>query len=213
MTGIGMVFSAFNTMIERIRIAYQEYNRSEEDLKQFPGSMRAKQQHAVAQVVFSEEAAGAVRMFSERSVEGIRAMRRQNKNRRVDEPSMGELNILSALRMIPHPSDEFLDAVANTIKGNRLALMAMDAIVRAAWADEPDHVCKTYSDMLKPVMSIAEADEAITKLQKFCEKLEKKSPEELAAHNTFANSNDLIVSVLNVDPESFAQAVSGVDGM
>lgn len=208
MTGIGMVYAAINRIIDMMQMAYADYKQAADHLSEHPASLDAKRACAVAQVVLEEELGNERTRFSDSTASGIAMMSRKNKARIVDEPSNAEINILTALSMIRHPSDEFLYSVANTLKGNRMSLMAMDAIVRAAWADVPDHKCETYSDMLKPVMSIQEADEAIAKIKKLCDKIKKEDATEIVKRQKYANMNDLIVREVGVDPDMFTEAVS-----
>ena len=210
MTGIGIVYAATNRMIDQIRVAYEEYLRHKEHLDMHPASQDAKRQFAVAKVTFNEVVDDARQRFQIDTDDGIAQMRVKNKRRVEDEPTTGQINVLSALKLIPHPSDELLYSVANVLKDNRLCLMALDAIVRAAWADDPGHECKRYSDMLKPEMTIKAADEAVTKLKKFCDQLVREEPEKVAGVTVYAGVNDLIVRELNIEPEPFMKAVSGI---
>ena len=210
MDGIGTVFAALNRMIGQVKEAYDAYSQSAENLAAHPASQDAKKRVAIAKVMLDEAVDAARNQFILNADDGIGRMRLKNKHRLVDEPTTAQLNILAALKEIPHPSDEFLYAVANTIRGNRLCLMAMDAIVRAAWADVPDHECRTYSDMLKPVLSIQAADDAITKLKKLCDKMAKEDAETVAERLPYVSTDDMIIRELNIDPAMFSEAVTGM---
>lgn len=210
MDGIGTVFAALNRMIGQVKEAYDAYSQSAENLKAHPASQDAKKRLAIAQVMLDEALESARSQFILNVDDGIDRMRITNKNRRVDEPTTGQINILMALKEIPHPADEFLYAVANTLRGNRMCLMAMDAIVRATWADVPDHECKKYSDMLKPVLSIQAADDAITKLKKLCDKVTKEDAATVAERLPYASAEDLVIRELNIDPAMFSEAVTGI---
>jgi len=208
MNGMSTVYAALNRLIDQVKEAYEAYRQSADDLAAHPASQDAKKRHAIAQVMLEEAIDSARSQFILNVDDGIGQMRAVNKGRRVDEPTTGEINILMALKEIPHPGDEFLYSVANTLRGNRMCLMAMDAIVRAAWADVPEHECKTYSDMLKPVMSIQAANEAIDKLRRLCDKIMKEDAETVAQRLPYASGDDLVIRELNVDPIMFNEAVS-----
>ena len=208
MFGMATVYAATNRYIDQVKKAYEEFSRCKEHQEAHPTSQDAKKQLAIAQVTLDEVVSFARQQFQMETDDGISAMRKYNKARKVEEPTIGQINILTALKMIPHPSDEFLYGVVNTLKGNRLCLMALDAIVRAAWADDPDHECKRYSDMLKPEMTIKAADEAITKLKKFCDKLVREDIGNIAGKTPYANAESMVISELNVDPEAFFAVVT-----
>ena len=165
----------------------------------------------------------------------FKAMYEANSKRVITAPSEDAVRILTVVKMMKKPSKVFMDAVANSLEGNALALSALDTIMHDAWKDEPDRlerIIPDYSDgraakELNPqVVAVA-----INDLQRTCNRILEGSganriremgadrsqrvhggqydPDELPQEPEYASEQDFYKREGSVDFALFVAAVNG----
>lgn len=139
--------------------------------------------------------------FVEKYKEALAAMRKKNHTRTMEPPTVGQMNILTALGMIPSVPERVLKYAAESMNGNAISLYALNAIARKNKLPQVD--------IFLP-MSEEEADNALDTLEKYCEGIAGMKPDEYLStareHDT--NKPDAFIDeVLHVPAMAFRTAV------
>lgn len=94
-----------------------------------------------------------------------------NNKRKLTAPTTEMVNILTVARMLHKPAKPTLDAIANSLDGNALALAALSDIARDAWKDDPNRLAqftRNYTAQATVEMGAEDAHLAIKDLGKRC---------------------------------------------
>lgn len=132
----------------------------------------------------------------------IAQMRTVNKTRALEAPTADMERILNVLRMIDAPDDQLMSYAAQSLKGNTLALYALNSIAKKAK--------KAQVDIFLP-MDEAATTAALDALETYCKGIEGMKSDEYLATACELNTNDVagfVDSVLHVPAKAFLAAVS-----
>ena len=109
--------------------AYKGSHGYDEDLK------RAMEQR--------NEADAEARAKCEKIVDSaLNLMASVNGKRKLTAPTAEMVNILTVAKMLKQPTKPTLDAIANSLDGNALALAALTDIAKEAWKDDPNRLAQ-----------------------------------------------------------------------
>lgn len=132
----------------------------------------------------------------------IAQMRSVNKTRALEAPTAEMERILNVLRMIDSPDDKLMAYAAQSLKGNTLALFALNSIARKAK--------KAQVDIFLP-LDEESTEAALDALETYCSDIAQKNPDEYLATACELNTNDtagFVENVLHVPAKAFLAAVS-----
>ena len=104
----------------------------------------------------------------------LKAMVEANNKCGVKAPTDEHIRLLNTVKMMPKPSKEMLDSVANSLDGNGMALAALDAIAKEAWRDDPNRLeryTRNYAAMATDALTRDAAAEAIRNLSSACKRI------------------------------------------
>ena len=181
-----------------------------------------------------EDADAVAREICKKAVnEALQAMQKANSKRGLTAPTVEQVHILEVLRMLKKPSKSTLDAAANSMSGNALALAALSEIAHEAYANEPaalDRLTPNYSSRATTELGVESTLQAIKELAKTCGEIMNSSganrkavmgkeftarvhgldydPDSLPQEELYKTERDFYNRELNVDYDLFKAAVN-----
>ena len=159
-------------------------------------------------------------------------MQRDCEKRAMTPPTTEMVNLLTVARMLDKPSKATLDAVANSLGGNALALAALNDIAHNAWKDEREsYYIPNYAARATNELTGEAVESAIRGLRRRCSEIMNSTgasrlrertakmnathyggevdPDELPQEAPYDSERDFYKRELSVDYDLFAKAVNG----
>lgn len=148
-----------------------EFLKKKNGLERYKGSVHYAEELQAARKA-REDADAAARDICKKDVnEALQAMQKANSKRGLTAPTAEQVHILEVLTMMQKPPKSTLDAAANSMGGNALALAALSDIARKAYSDEPaalDRLTTNYSSRATTELGVESTLQAIKELAKTC---------------------------------------------
>ena len=235
MTNTDRLYTAMRDFTNTRRENREIYLRKKKSLEGYKGS-EGYQKDLDAAMKIRKEADEVARVACQKIVdEALADMVKKNRSRGVTPPTDEMIRILTVARMMKKPSFPTLDAIANSLGGNALALAALTDIGREAWKDDPAVIhhmefTRNYSAMATDEMGASAAHDAIKALGKSCGEIMRGSgakraaelaasnhariyggkydPDELNQEEPYMTERDFYNRTLSVDYDLFAKAVN-----
>ena len=233
MTNTDRVYTAMRDFTDARRANRTEFLQKQKKLEQYKGSPYYSDELKAARKA-REDADAAARDICKKAVnEALQDMQRVNSKRGVTAPTDEQVRILKVLRMMKKPSKSTLDAAANSMSGNALALAALSEIAHEAYANEPaalDRLTTNYNSRATKELGAESALQAIKELAKTCGEIMNGSganrkavmgkefnarihgldydPDSLPQEEPYKTERDFYNRELNVDYDLFKAAVN-----
>lgn len=163
------LYTAMRDFTNARREHRDEFLRKKKQCEQYEGSKGYDAEMKALREARTEKD-NAARLVCKKAVDqAIQAMITANSMRRVTAPTDEQLRLLQAAQMLKKPSKTTLDAIANSLGGNALALAALTDIARSAWADDPEaRFIPDYSIQAGRELTAQVTTDAIKSLSKRC---------------------------------------------
>ena len=171
MTNTDRLYTAIRDFTNARSAHREEFLRKKRSLETYKGSAGYEKELKAARKV-REDADAAARAICKKDVDSaLDAMQKANSKRGMIAPTEDQVRILQVAQMLKKPTKPTLDAIANSLGGNALALAALSDIARDAWAGEEDELerfTRNYSSLATAEMTAQGAAEAIRSLGRTC---------------------------------------------
>lgn len=235
MTNTDRLYTAMRDFTNTRRENREKFLRVKKSLEGYKGSKQYDEEIKKAMKI-RQDADEVARKDCKRIVdEALADMVKVNSSRGVTPPSDEMIRILTVARMIKKPSMKTLDAIANSLDGNALALAALTDIGREAWKDDPAAIhhlefVRNYGVMATKGYDPENAQKVITDLGRACGEIMRGSgakraaelaasnharrfggtydPDDLKQEEPYMTERDFYNRTLNVDYDLFAKAVN-----
>lgn len=235
MTNSDRLYTAMRDFTNTRRENREIYLRKKRQLESYKGS-EGYQKDLDAAMKIRKDADEAARIACKKVVdEALAAMDKVNSSRGVTPPSDEMIRILTVARMIKKPSMKTLDAIANSLEGNALALAALTDIGREAWKDDPaviHHIefAHNYGTMAAKGYDAEKVHNAIVHLGKACGEIMRGSgakraaelaasaharqfggkydPDDLKQEEPYMTEREFYDRTIGVDYDAFTKAVN-----
>lgn len=235
MTNTDRLYTAMRDFTNARRENREIYLRKKKQLESYKGSAGYEKDLDAAMKI-RKDADEVARVACKKVVdEALAAMDKVNSSRGVTPPSDEMIRILTVARMIKKPSMKTLDAIANSLEGNALALSALTDIAREAWEDDPSvihHIEFThnYRAMAAKGYDAEKTHDAIVSLGKTCGEIMRGSgakraaeiaaanharmyggkydPDDLKQEEPYMTEREFYDRTISVDYDAFAKAVN-----
>lgn len=168
MTNTDRLYTAIRDFTNARSAHREEFLRKKRSLETYKGSAGYEKDLKAARKM-REDADAAARAICQKDVDAaLQAMQKANSKRGVIAPTEDQVRILQVAQMLKKPTKPTLDAIANSLGGNSLSLLALSDIARDAWAGEEERFTMNYSSLATAEMSAHDAAEAIRSLGRTC---------------------------------------------
>ena len=171
MTNTDRLYTAMRDFTNTRRENREEYLRKKKSLEAYKGSAGYEKDLNAARKV-REDKDAAARAICKKDVDAaLQAMQKANNKRGLAAPTEEHVRILQVAQMLKKPTKSTLDAIANSLGGNALALAALTDIAHEAWAGDAnalERYTMNYNAQATEEMSTQSAEDAIRSLAKTC---------------------------------------------
>lgn len=174
MRNTSAIYEAMNNF-RKAQIASREtYLQKKKNLERYKGSAGYDADLAKIRKERDDSNAAARAEAAPKVDAALKAMVEANEKRGAKAPTDEHIRLLNTVKMVPKPSKEMLDSVANSLGGNAMALAALDAIAKEAWKNDADPLKRytgNYRAMATNEMAKETAAEAIKNLSSACRRI------------------------------------------
>lgn len=204
------------------------YMEQRQRLERYSGSEGHKTELDAAMKTRKEADAAARAKCAETVGSAIRLMQDANNRRGLTPPTPEMVQMLSVVNMMDKPPKATLDAVANSLGGNALALSALQDIAKRKYENDPS--IPNYTARATKELGADVVSGAIRNLQKVCGEIMNSSganrtreltasrhtqlyggsfdPDDLPQEEPYDSERDFYKRELSVDYDLFAKAVN-----
>lgn len=142
MTNTDYLYQAIKTFTDTRRDNRRIYLERKKQLDAYKGSQGYNNDLEAAMEKRKAADAEARKKCEETVNAALNLMAAVNGKRKLSAPTTEMVNILTVARMLKQPTKPTLDAIANSLDGNALALAALTDIAKEAWKDDPNRLAQ-----------------------------------------------------------------------
>ena len=234
MTNTDRLYTAMRDFTNTRRENRETFLRKKKSLEGYKGSKQYDEDIKKAMKIRTDADETARQACRKVVDEVLNDMVKKNGSRGLTPPSDEQIRILTVVQMMKKPSFSTLDAIANSLEGNALALAALTDIAREAWKDDPSvihHIefTRNYNAMATNEMGASVVHDAIKSLGKSCGEIMKSGvkraaelakenharlyggtydPDDLPQEEPYMTERDFYNRTLSVNYDLFAKAVN-----
>lgn len=171
MTNTDYLYTAMREFTDIRQANRHVYLDKKHKLDAYKGSQGYDKDLAQAMQERKQADAEARKKCEEKVDAALNLMAAANSKRKLAAPTAEMVNILTVAKMLKHPTKPTLDAIANSLGGNALALAALSDIAKDAWKDDPNRLAqftRNYAAQATAELGAEETHLAIKALGKRC---------------------------------------------
>lgn len=232
MTNTDRLYTAMRDFTNTRRENRETFLRTKKRLEGYKGSKQYDEDIKKAMKIRTDADEIARQACKKVVDETLNDMVKKNGTRGLTPPTEEQIRILTVAQMLKKPSKPTLDAIANSLGGNALALSALNDIAREAYKDDPDILARytsNYAAKATEEMTAGDVHAAIRSLGKSCGDIMKSSvkkaaeiakenhtrlyggtydPDDLPQEEPYMTERDFYNRTISANYDLFAKAVN-----